>query len=75
MLFSWSRTPCAQCGASVERTAAASHTCDPVRRVDFQVLAMGSAIAAFDTDLREFLTGNEGRFETWLAAREVRRSA
>jgi hypothetical protein len=39
------------------------------------MLALGSSIAAFDTDLREYLAGNEGRFEVWLAARDVRRSA
>ncbi len=75
MLFSWSRQPCARCGASVDRAEADSHTCDPGRRLEFQVLAMGAEIAAFDTDLHEYLAGNEGRFETWLAARDVRRSA
>lgn len=74
MLFA-SQMPCPRCGESVGRAAADSHTCDPRRRLEFQMLALGSSIAAFDTDLREYLAGNEGRFEVWLAARDVRRSA
>lgn len=74
MFFS-SRMPCAECGASVERADAASHVCDPARWVDFQVLALSPAVASFDTDLREFLAGTAGRFEVWLAARDVRRTA
>lgn len=74
-VFSPSQMPCAECGESVVRTSADSHACDPSRRVDFQMLAMGRGVLAFDTDLREYLSGKEGRFETWLAARDVRRSA
>ena len=74
MLFA-SQMPCPRCGESVGRATADSHTCDPRRRLDFQMLALGSSIAAFETDLREYLAGNEGRFEVWLAARDVRRSA
>jgi hypothetical protein len=36
---------------------------------------MRSAIAGFETDLRTDLAGKEGRFEVWLAARDVRRTA
>lgn len=67
--------PCAECGASVECAAEPSHVCDPRRWLEFQFLAMGSAIAGFDTALHEYLAGNEGRFEVWLAARDVRRTA
>ena len=74
-MFFASRMPCAECGAAVERAAAASHACDPARRLEFQVRAMQSAIAGFDTDLREYLAGKQGRFEVWLAARDVRRTA
>jgi len=59
----------------VGRAAADAHTCDPRRRLEFQMQALRSSIAAFDTDLRDYLAGNEGRFEVWLAARDVRRSA
>jgi len=64
-----SRMPCAQCGASVDRAAAEGHTCDPRRWLDFQLLASRTAVAAFDSDLREFLAGKDGRFEMWLAPR------
>jgi cytochrome c peroxidase len=74
-LFLPSSMPCAECGASVPRAAADYHACDPQRWVDFQMAAMTSAIASFESDLRTFLTGKEGRFEAWLAARDVRRTA
>jgi hypothetical protein len=32
-------------------------------------------VSAFDRHLRTFLAGKHGRFETWLAARQVRRPA
>jgi len=66
--------PCAQCGASVDRAAADTHTCDSRRWLDFQLLASTSAVAAFDSEFREFLAGRDGRFEMWLAARDVRRA-
>lgn len=74
MIFA-SRMPCAHCGASVDRAAAAAHTCDSRRRLDFQLLATRSAVAAFDSEFREYLAGRDGRFEAWLAARDVRRRA
>jgi len=70
-----SQMPCPRCGESVGRAAADAHTCDPRRRLEFQMQALRSSIAAFDTDLRDYLAGNEGRFEVWLAARDVRRNA
>ena len=70
-----SRMPCAQCGATVVPEDADAHTCDPPRRVEFQMAALGSRIAAFDTDLRDYLAGTQGRFEVWMARRDVRRSA
>ena len=74
-MFLPSSMPCAECGASVARVAAEYHACDPRRWVEFQMAAMTSAIASFESDLRAFLAGNEGRFEAWLAARQVRRTA
>jgi hypothetical protein len=71
----WSHfIPCADCGEAIERSAAGSHDCDPQRRVEFTLAAMHHRIGTFDSDLEEFLVSNEGRFESWLAAREVRRS-
>ena len=74
-MFFPSRMPCAHCGASVEHGQAEGHACDPSRRMDFQLLAMRPAIDAFEKDLRAYLAGNEGRFETWLAALRVRGAA
>jgi hypothetical protein len=67
--------PCAECGASVPRNAADHHACDPRRRLEFQLRAMAAAATTFENDLREYLAGKEGRFEVWLAARDVRRTA
>lgn len=67
--------PCAECGASVPRAAADDHACDPQRWVEYQMLALRAAIDAFEDDLRKYLAANEGRFEVWLAARDVRRIA
>lgn len=71
-MFFPSRMPCAHCGASVRQEVAEMHTCDPARRMDFQLLAMRPGIDAFEKDLRAFLAGNEGRFEAWLATLKVR---
>ena len=65
--------PCAECGASVPRTAADQHACDPQRWVEYQMLALRAAIDSFEDDLRKHLAAKEGRFEVWLAARDVRR--
>ena len=69
------RMPCARCGESVTGSTSEEHRCDPLRRVEFQMAAMRPGIATFVDDLGAYLAGNEGRFETWLAEREVRRSA
>ena len=74
MLFA-SRMPCAQCGASVSRVRTETHSCDPRRRVEFQMAALTSRLAAFEDDFRRYLAGNEGRFEVWLAERELRGGA
>jgi hypothetical protein len=66
--------PCEDCGASVERASAESHVCDPERLLDFQMFKMRDRIVRFDEVFREYLDGNLGRFEVWLAARDVRRT-
>ncbi len=75
MVFWSGYMPCATCGASVDRAEPDEHACDPDRRVEFQMVALQRQVLTFDEDLRAFLSGNEGRFETWLAARQVRRSS
>lgn len=66
--------PCEDCGVSVERATAESHVCDPARLLDFQMFKMRDKILRFDDILREYLDGNQGKFEVWLAARDVRRA-
>ena len=74
-MFLSSHKPCAECGESIERTAAESHVCDPVRRLEFQMLALGPGISSFEIELRDFLSSKQGQFQVWLAARDVRRDA
>ena len=66
--------PCPQCGASVVRSRADEHVCDADRRVEFQMAAIRPRLACFEDDLDGYLAGGEGRFEVWLAERQVRRS-
>lgn len=70
-----SHRPCAECGASVTVGAESSHVCDERRRLEFQLAALQPATASLDDDLRDFMATREGRFEAWLARREVRRTA
>lgn len=70
-----SHMPCAECGESVERSAADAHTCDPERRLDFLMLALRHQVSGFEHSMREFLSCKEGQFEVWLAARVVRGGA
>ena len=74
-MFSSKYMPCAECGASVERTAAEAHQCVPARRVEYQMFRMRPEIAGFESRFREYLECDHGRFESYLAARQVRRTA
>ncbi len=65
--------PCPQCGDSVERADLDVHRCDPERKVDFEMFALREEIAGLESQFREFLATTPGRFEAWLAARDVRR--
>lgn len=67
--------PCAECGQSVERALAVTHQCDPERLLECRMRTRHHEIATFDHGLRTYLSSHRGRFETWLAAREVRRSS
>jgi hypothetical protein len=67
--------PCEECGESVERTAAAAHVCNPERLLDYKMFRMRDEISAFESRLHDYLGGKKGRFEAWLAARDVRRTA
>ena len=67
--------PCPECNASVDRTAAEPHVCDPERRADFALERLRPEVEAFDARWASYLSGSRGQFETWLARRQVRRSA
>jgi hypothetical protein len=73
-VFVSSRMPCAECGASVRRTAALSHTCEPRRRMEFQTLVERSDIRVLEDDFHAFLGSKEGQLELWLARRQLRRT-
>jgi hypothetical protein len=74
-VFWLSRIPCAECGEVVDREAADAHRCDRERWLEFQMRVLRGDLLAFDRELEEYLSSPEGRFETWLAAREVWRDA
>ncbi len=67
--------PCPDCGASVDTSASSAHRCDPERLLDYRMFALRHEIAWFDRLLASFLDSSEGRFEAWLAFRDVRRTA
>ena len=64
--------PCSDCGASVERSVAPGHRCSWERMVEYQMFGLREDIAGFGDRLRHFLQTSGGRFEVWLAARQVR---
>ncbi len=64
--------PCPDCGASVERTEAETHRCEPERLVEFQMFGLRDDVARLEERVREHLDSTRGRFEVWLAARDVR---
>lgn len=65
--------PCTECGASVERSETDAHRCEPERLLDFQMFGLRHDIAHLEHRVREHLNSSRGRFEVWLAARDVRR--
>ena len=71
-MFASRYLPCEDCGESVERSVAPDHRCSAERLADFQMFGLREDIAAFEGRLRRFLETGHGRFETWLAARQVR---
>jgi hypothetical protein len=71
-MFSSSFMPCSECGESLERSAAATHRCDPERLVEYQMFGLRDEIAKFEVKLYRYLQTASGRFEVWLAARDVR---
>ena len=58
----------------MHRGASDAHACDPARRAEFEMLGLRAQILSFEEDFAEYLASVEGRFEVWLAARDVRRA-
>jgi hypothetical protein len=66
--------PCNNCGASVARSEAEGHVCEPERKLDFEVFQLREELEAFEAELGSFLETPRGRFEAWIAERDRRRS-
>jgi hypothetical protein len=64
--------PCPECGASVAAAEQEAHTCDPDRRLDYQLFQLRDGVASFDNALCDYLESPEGRFAQWLAERDRR---
>lgn len=67
-----SHMPCEDCGASVPRIALSTHLCDAERLHSFQLFPFRDEIAAFDTQLTDWLASTRGRFSMWIAERDRR---
>lgn len=67
--------PCPECGDSVPRDAHDAHACDPRRRAEYIMFGLREEIAAFEATYEAYTRSPAGRFEAWLAARDVRRTA
>ena len=62
--------PCPNCGASLAGEHPEDHSCDPARRVEFQMFRMRGQLAALEQQVAEYLRSPEGRFELWYAERQ-----
>jgi hypothetical protein len=67
--------PCLECGASVDRTELPVHECSPHRWADYQMFGLRGEVAQLEAGIRHYLATGAGRFESWLAARQVRDQA
>jgi hypothetical protein len=67
--------PCDECGASVDRHSLSLHECSPERLSDYRMFELRHDVAQLEPRLRRYLATASGRFESWLAARQVRGDA
>ena len=65
--------PCPECGASLAGEDPDGHTCEPERRIEFQMFRMRGELVQLEQEIADYLRSNEGRFELWYA--EHRRAA
>jgi hypothetical protein len=75
MVFRSRYMPCDECGASVDRIGLRHHQCSPERIADYQMFGLRDDVAQLEARMRHYLTSASGRFESWLAARQVRGEA
>jgi len=64
--------PCPECGASLDRTIEPNHECSSERRAEYQMFALRDEVAQLEAGVQHYLGTTLGRFEVWLAARQVR---
>jgi hypothetical protein len=64
--------PCTECGDSVDQASDSPHQCSPERRADYQMFGLRDEVAQLQSAVEGYLGTAAGRFETWLAARQVR---
>jgi hypothetical protein len=64
--------PCTDCGASVDRMDPQPHHCHLERLLDYRMFALRHEIDQFDQLLEDYLDSSAGRFESFVAARDVR---
>jgi hypothetical protein len=64
--------PCTDCGASVDRMDPRPHYCHRERLLDYRMFALRHEIERFEDMLTGYLDSSAGRFESFLAARDVR---
>ena len=67
--------PCQACGASVDQTVLPGHDCLPERLAEYQMFGLRDEVAQLETGIDRYLLTATGRFESWLAARQVRGQA
>jgi len=65
--------PCQECGASLDRNSLLEHSCLSDRLADYQMFGLHDELAQLEPGIRRYLATRSGRFETWLAAQQVRR--
>src|SRR3954454_1376651 len=64
--------PCEYCGESLDNAVPHPHLCSPERRAEFQMFAMRDDVADFDNRFRAYLDSAHGRFDVWLAVKQLR---
>ena len=60
---------CLDCGASVARGDAETHSCDPERRAEFLMVRWRGELARLEQEFSRYLESPRGRFDEWYAAR------